>query len=1254
LTDREGAELIYHAIHDACLHGRARVPELRFLTADGVGFVGGLELSTVPSEQLDAQDCRLVAMVIDLTERRRAQTALAHERERLERIIAGTGVGTWEWNVQTGQVVFNDRWAEMLGYRLEELEPISIETWIRLAHPDDLRASEERLQRHFRGEDSEYESEARLRHRDGHWIWVLDRGRVAEWTEDDPPKPSLMFGTHLDISARKRDELLLKEKSEELDRYFRFSRDMLAICDLEGNFIKVNPEWERTLGFPVATIEGTNFRSLVHPEDLVATDATFRRQNCGELVTQFENRYRDAAGVYHWLEWRATTESGKAYSVARDVSARKETERILLELNARLQEATDRANALTEQAESANRAKSEFLAAMSHEIRTPMNGVIGMAHLLLDTDLSSEQRHFAENVLSSAKSLLRLINDILDLSKVESGKLELEELDFDLRTTIKDMGALLTHTARIKGLCFDCEIAPDVPQWLRGDPARLRQILVNLTDNAIKFTDHGEVTIRVERLDRPALSEQAALGPVRLRFAVRDTGVGIPAEQAAMVFEKFNQIHASTARRFGGTGLGLAISKQLVELMGGAIGVESVQGKGSTFWFEVPLRRATEPRLSENDTEIGRPGGPSDVIATQTADAVVLPEGALRPVDPGPGQSTRAPRLVGAAILVAEDKPLNQEVVRRMLEPTGALIRFARNGREAVDLTAAYPTDLVLMDLQMPVMDGFEATRMIRERDPGLPIVALSAAVMDADRTRARDAGVSAHLAKPIEREALYSTLLAFLQSRFPQVMNETVDRAGANAGEATSNRSSPIAQVHWTGLDLGVDGFDLAKGLCHADGDEAFYRDLLRRFGEQLDADFTGILNRLAHGEGIEDLGAAVHNLRGVAGMVGAVRLDAVATLIDRFLKQGLGLTTAMREELSAAIAQTQEQIHVLTHAATAPGPAPRQPEPSPGGTRSKPQVPLWPQRRRPRLLMVDDQPIQIQVMHRVFREDCEVFMATSGEQAIEHCLRSPPDLILLDLMMPGMDGIAVCQTLKRSPETAEIPILVITVQSDAIDQVKALEAGAVDFISKPVNPTLVRARVRTQLTLKAQSDLLRDMAYADVLTGIPNRRAFDERLETEWKRAQRDGTQVALLILDVDHFKRYNDCLGHPQGDACLRAVADAVSSVPCRGHDLLARYGGEEFVCLLPGCDLETAAQKAECLRVAVESLVLPHPDSSVSPFVTISVGAAALYPGPGVGTTTLLDMADANLYQAKERGRNRVEATLTRPTETHRRR
>jgi diguanylate cyclase (GGDEF)-like protein len=293
-----------------------------------------------------------------------------------------------------------------------------------------------------------------------------------------------------------------------------------------------------------------------------------------------------------------------------------------------------------------------------------------------------------------------------------------------------------------------------------------------------------------------------------------------------------------------------------------------------------------------------------------------------------------------------------------------------------------------------------------------------------------------------------------------------------------------------------------------------------------------------------------------------------------------------------------------------------------------------------RPRLLIVDDQPINIQALYQVFQADHEVFMATSGEQALDFCRRDPPDLILLDVMMPEMDGLEVCRRLKAESATADIPVIFVTAQEDPADETRALEAGGVDFIVKPVNRAVVRARVRTHLTLKAQADLLRSLAFIDGLTGVANRRRFDESLQAEWRHCRRGAGPLTLIMIDIDHFKRYNDQYGHQAGDACLQQVAAAIKQCLGRSHDLVARYGGEEFVCLLPDCNPAGAARKAEVLRQAVAALGIPHETSSVAATVTVSLGVATCMPDANATADQLLAAADAALYAAKTGGRNRV--------------
>jgi diguanylate cyclase (GGDEF)-like protein len=291
-----------------------------------------------------------------------------------------------------------------------------------------------------------------------------------------------------------------------------------------------------------------------------------------------------------------------------------------------------------------------------------------------------------------------------------------------------------------------------------------------------------------------------------------------------------------------------------------------------------------------------------------------------------------------------------------------------------------------------------------------------------------------------------------------------------------------------------------------------------------------------------------------------------------------------------------------------------------------------------RPRLMIVDDQPINLQTLFEIFKQDHEVFIATSGAQALELCYNIVPDLVLLDIIMPDMDGLDVCRQLKANQITKDIPIIFVTSQDNPDDETRGLNAGAVDFISKPVNPAVVRARVKTQLTLKAQSDLLRSLVFIDGLTGVANRRHFNESLEAEWRRCRRMASSLTIFLIDIDHFKLFNDNYGHQAGDFCLQSIAGILKNEIQRSHDMVARYGGEEFVCILPETKLSGAIQKARDMLRAVSMRAIPHKSSPTADIVTISLGAAICVPNHDHQPEELITLADTMLYQAKENGRN----------------
>jgi PAS domain S-box-containing protein len=537
----------------------------------------------------------------DVTEQRQHAERLARNEQQLSLALRGAALGVWDWQVGRGEMQVNDRWAEMLGYRAEEIAP-HVDSWRALVHPDDWPAVSAALLAHLRGQTDGYRCEHRLRHRRGHWVWVLDAGQVVE--RDAEGQPVRALGIHLDISERR------------------------------------------------AAID---------------------------------------------------------------------------ELELRVQERTAALAAATAQANAANDAKSAFLANISHEIRTPMNAIVGLTRLLSMSPHDERQADRIAKIDGAASHLMRLIGDVLDLSKIESGHMVLEQLPLSLPELLEQSLDMFTPQVQAKGLALRLD-AGELPDGLLGDPTRLRQALLNLVGNAVKFTEQGEVALRVSVIDEDT-------GAVTLRFDVSDTGPGVDAATAARLFSAFEQGEASTARRHGGTGLGLAITRRIAEMMDGRAGVASQPGQGACFWFTARLRRDLRTRPPK-----------SPCTGLPAAERLRL-------------------RCHGRHVLLVEDNPVNQEIALAVLSQGALRVTVADDGASALRAATQHRFDIVLMDLHLPDMAGTEITRRLRAAGLTAPVLALTASATPAEREQCARLGMAAFLTKPLQPEALHQALLGALET---------------------------------------------------------------------------------------------------------------------------------------------------------------------------------------------------------------------------------------------------------------------------------------------------------------------------------------------------------------------------------------------------------------------------------------------------------------------------------------------------------
>ena len=642
--------------------------------------------------------------VMPITERKRAEMALAESEEKYRLLIENANEVIAV--AQDGFLkFFNDRAVELSGYSREEL---ASKPFVEIIYPEDRDLVLGNYFKRLRGIDVPRVYDFRVVDRSGKIKWVQINAVFITWA-GRPASPIFIS----DVTDRRRAEEAYHTLVEQ-------SLQGLVILQ-EGSIVFANHALAQMLGSSpeeLLSLSQEEVHALVHPEDRTMIWERYRERLNGErLPEHYEFRAFRKNGAAIWLE---------VYTKLIDYREKPALQATLIDISDRkaVEEALGQAK---EAAETATRTKSEFLASMSHEIRTPMNAVVGVTGLLLETELSQEQKEYVETIRNSGEAVLSIMNDILDLSKIEGGRMELESRPLELQSCIKAPMAIVASYAHEKGLKLSQKIDNNVPEMILGDSMRLKQVLVNLLNNAVKFTDKGEVEVSIS-------GQKLEGGRYRIHFAVKDTGIGIPAEKMSCLFHPFSQVDASIARLYGGTGLGLAISKRLVELMGGEIWAESWPGKGSTFHFTI---------LSE-------------AAAAKTISSAALPSRPGTGVKSSPGRSL--------SILLAEDNIMSKKITLQILKKIGYVADVASNGLEVLAALEHHPYDVVLMDIQMPKMDGIEATKKIRERWPNGPkIVAITAHALQGDREKCLAAGMDDFISKPVKLEKLRALLASYV-----------------------------------------------------------------------------------------------------------------------------------------------------------------------------------------------------------------------------------------------------------------------------------------------------------------------------------------------------------------------------------------------------------------------------------------------------------------------------------------------------------
>jgi two-component system sensor histidine kinase/response regulator len=951
----EDLESVVDALSAAVAAGNGYQLEYRTLLASGdTRWLAGRGQILLAA---DGYDSRAIGTITDVTERKHLEDKLLYATESLNIAQAAAGVATFDFDFKRQGRICSDNFHDLLGIpadtNLQNLNEV-----LAKVHPDDF-AFVRSAPLATTPADPSYRCEYRILLEDNRLRWIVEKARVTRGKAGEIER---IAGALVDITDLKHFKAALGSTESRLERALRGMKDGLWEIDLVTDTSWYGLNFNELLGYTAEELTNSHerFQALIHPDDLESVRRSFSAHLNQCAVYDIEYRVRHKAGHYEWIRSHGQAERAADGTPVRVAGAMQ-----LITDRKRAEQATLEAKLA---AEAANRAKSSFLANLSHEIRTPMNGVIGMAQILSETPLDGTQREYLDIIRSSAKALLSLINDVLDLSKIEADRLELENVDFDLIHLLYETVAATALATAAKGIELLVTAEPSVPVMVCADPGRLRQIILNLIGNAVKFTHEGHIALH-------ASAAAAADGRIALTIEISDTGIGIPADKLDRLFKSFSQIDASTTRYYGGTGLGLSIVKRLAELMGGEVGVRSGEGHGSTFWVRLhvenaksqPVRqlvgkgrrvlivddlRQSRESLAKKLTlfgfETAEVGSVDEALTLLSQDAgfdLVLAdehmpmrggldllsvlrtdsrfpklplillslfgaehdtvERELRPDAIGlkpvraatlatlvdqvlTGKTPHAamikapaaatPTFQGSKILLVEDNPINQRVAQRMLQKLAAEVTIANNGAEALERITTTRFDAVLMDCQMPIMDGFTATRRIREMErigglKRLPIIALTANVMTEDREHCVAAGMDAHLGKPIEPGQLIDTLSRYLKAVAPLA---AIDREALRA---------------LTG------------------GDTEFERELAQTFISSGDQCLAEIIEALRV-EDFDTVRKRAHALKGASANIHATSLSKVASTLERAAASELvpplgNLVQELTEKLAAVNAE-------------------------------------------------------------------------------------------------------------------------------------------------------------------------------------------------------------------------------------------------------------------------------------------------------------------------------------------------------------